>query len=90
MQKFVDNGSLRRLIATGVGLGAVLLNKKVGLDLDHESQDLITYLVMSYVLSSNFKEAAFARAQKSGQEAADAVKEPETVIRDAIKKESGQ
>jgi len=86
MQKFVDNGSLRRMIATGVALGAVLLNKKVGLDLDQSQQELITYLVITYVTGSNAKEAVLSRATAAGEAAAKAVEDPEKVIRDAVKK----
>ena len=90
MQKFVDNGSLRRMVATGVALGAVLLNKKVGLELDSGQQELIAYLVMTYVTGSNAKEAMFARAKKAGDEAAAGVTDAEAVLKDAAKKEAGQ
>lgn len=90
MQKFIDNGSLRRMVFTAVALGAVLLNKKVGLEIDHEQQDLIVYLVMAYVTGSNAKEAMFARAKKAGDDAAAVESDPEAVLKQAAKKEAGQ
>lgn len=90
MQKFIDNGSLRRMVFTAVALGAVLLNKKVGLEIDHEQQDLIVYLVMAYVTGSNAKEAMFARAKKVGDDAAAVESDPEAVLKQAAKKEAGQ
>jgi len=90
MQKFIDNGSLRRMVFTAVALGAVLLNKKVGLEIDNEQQDLIVYLVMAYVTGSNAKEAMLARAKKVGDDAAAVESDPEAVLKQAAKKEAGQ
>lgn len=86
MQKFVDNGSLRRMIVTAVAFGAVLLNKKVGLDIDPGQQELLVYLAMAYITGSNAKEAMFARAKKAGEDAASAVTDPEAVLKEAAQK----
>jgi hypothetical protein len=49
MQKFVDNGTVRRLLVTGVAMAAVLLNKKLGLDIGEDQQELVVYLAMTYI-----------------------------------------
>lgn len=90
MQKFIDNGSLRRMIFTAVAFGAVLLNKKVGLDIDPGQQELLVYLAMAYVTGSNAKEAMLARAKKAGDDAAAVESDPEAVLKQAAKKEAGQ
>lgn len=87
MQKFVDNGTLRRSIAAAVAMGAVLLNKKAGFELDASQQELIVYLAMTYITGSNAKEAMVARAKAAGDAAAAAVTDPESVLRTAAKKE---
>jgi hypothetical protein len=87
MQKFVENGTLRRLVVTAVAMGAVVLNKKVGLELDTGTQDLLVYLAMTYITGSNAKEAMVARAKAAGDAAAAAVTDPEAVLKAAAKKE---
>lgn len=90
MQKFVDNGSLRRMVVTAVTMGAVLLNRKLGLDIDPGQQELLVYLAMAYVTGSNAKEAMLARAKKAGDDAAAVESDPEAVLKAAAKKEAGQ
>jgi hypothetical protein len=87
MQKFVDNGTVRRLLVTAVAMGAVLLNKKLGLEIDTDQQDLVVYLAMTYLLGSNGKEALLARAQKAGDEAAAKVEDPKGVLERAAASE---
>lgn len=86
MQKFVDNGTLRRLVVTAVAMGAVVLNKKAGLDLDSGTQDLLVYLAMTYITGSNAKEAMVARAKAAGDAAAASVTDPEAVLKAAAQK----
>ncbi len=86
MQKFVDNGTLRRVVVTAVAMGAVLLNKKAGFDLDQGTQELIVYLAMTYLTGSNVKEAMVARAKAAGDAAAAAVTDPEAVLKAAAQK----
>lgn len=89
MQKFVESGTVRRLVVTGVAMVSVLLNKKLGLDIGEDQQELVVYLAMTYLLGSNGKEAILSRAKKAGDDAAAAVKDEsvEGVILGAVEKE---
>lgn len=70
MNEFLKSGTFRRMVATGVGLLVILLNKKLGLGLDAADQAAIVGLIVAYVAGSNFKEAKIESAPVVDLEAA--------------------
>jgi hypothetical protein len=56
MEQLISAG-LKRLVVLGVGVAAVALNKKVGLELDGAAQATIATMVTAYLLQSGAKEA---------------------------------
>lgn len=70
----IDNASLRRAVAFLIGAGALLLNKKAGLELDAGAQELLTVVVTAYILGGNAKEAMVARATAASTAAGEKVK----------------
>lgn len=55
--------TIKRLIAFVVGVAAVALNKKLGLDLDVESQAMLVTLILGYIGQSSLKEAKVESAK---------------------------
>ena len=70
----IDNASLRRAIALLIGAGALIANKKLGLELEPQAQEWLTLIVMSYILGGNAKEAMVARAAAASTAAGEKVK----------------
>lgn len=70
----LDNASLRRAVALLIGAGALVLNKKLDLELDAQAQEWLTLIVMSYILGGNAKEAMMARAAAASTTAGAQVK----------------
>lgn len=66
---FFASGSGRRLIAFVVGLIALLLNKKLGIELTEETQLEVTALVMAYMTQSAWREQAALKVETAGQAA---------------------
>lgn len=61
------SGSFRRLLLTVAGLGVVALNKKLGLEMDFNTQCLVVGGVITIVTASTTKEISVARAQANVQ-----------------------
>lgn len=70
---FLLSGTGRRLIVFAVGVLAVALNRKLGLELDTTEQGALVALIIAYLSGSNYKEAQLARAAAAGAKSASAV-----------------
>jgi hypothetical protein len=66
----VKSGTFRRLIVYVVGLLVVLLNRKLGLDLNTEELAGAVVLAITYLIQSASKEKVLAKAEADGQRAA--------------------
>lgn len=73
----VMNAGLKRLVVLGVGVAAVALNKKLGLDLGAEEQGAIAAMVVGFLLQSGYKDAKVKAAEAAAtiQTPSDAAKE---------------
>ncbi len=73
MEKLIaENPSLKRLLVTTAGAGAIALNKKWGLNLGDVEVEALAALVIGFLAQSAYKEAAKAK----GVEAAATIKTP--------------
>lgn len=72
MHRFLQEnaGTLRRALVLIVGMGAVLLNKRLGLCLDVSEQGSLVALISAYLLGSNYREAAAHKAKTSAKKGA--------------------
>jgi hypothetical protein len=68
----VKSGTFRRLIVYVVGLLVVLLNRKLGLDLNTEELAGAVVLAITYLIQSASKEKVLAKAEADGQRAVEA------------------
>ena len=59
---FFNTGTGRRLIAAVVGVGAILLNRKLGIELTEVEQAALTTIIVTYIGGSNWKEGQVAKA----------------------------
>lgn len=59
---FLQTGTFRRFLVFGIGLAVVVLNKKLGLDLDASAVIADVTLVLGYVMQSAAKEASDTHA----------------------------
>lgn len=58
-----DQSSLKRFLLTFGGLLMVALNNKFGLGLTDHHLELMVALIVPFILASNYKEAALAKAE---------------------------
>lgn len=65
LKEFLGGSTFRRFVVFAVGAVAVLLNKKLGLELGMEEQAALVTLVIAYLGQSAYKEAAKAKAMVS-------------------------
>lgn len=56
----MDTSSIKRLAAFLIGLLAIVLNKKLGLELDASTQAAIVTIVLGFIGQSAWKEAKLA------------------------------
>ena len=59
---FFTSGSGRRLIAAAIGVLALVLNKKLGIELDEATQMALAAIIATYIGGSNWKEGQVAKA----------------------------
>lgn len=65
----IENPVVRRFLAMIVGATAIALNKKLGLEMDAESQKLLVEFLGVVILASNTKEAYIKKAEMAGKAA---------------------
>jgi hypothetical protein len=64
---------LKSIIATIVGVAAVVLNQKLGLGLSDTDKEYVTAMIAAYVSFGHIKDAIVAHADAKGQAASDKV-----------------
>lgn len=81
----LDSGTIRRLLALGLGLAGVVFGRKFELD-DTQMAALVT-LIGVYITGSNAKEAMLKRAKDAGDVAAGSVTDDNAgqIVRDIAK-----
>lgn len=80
----VDQASLKRFVVMLIGVLAIVLNKKLGLNLDDTQQALLATMITAFIVSSNSKEKAIIQAEAFGVQAGQTVKtvsEAEAVLK---------
>lgn len=76
MLEFIQSGSFRRILAGAAASLALLLHKKLGVEVEPEALVSIAVLALGYIVSGNVKEAAVANG-------AAAAAKPSTIEEDA-------
>lgn len=76
MLEFIQSGSFRRILAGLAASAALLLHKKLGIEVEPEALVTIGVIAATYIVGGNVKEAALAK----GLEAA---AKPSTIEEDA-------
>ncbi len=76
MLEFIQSGSFRRILAGLAASAALLLHKKLGIEVESEALVSVAVLAAVYIAGGNIKEAALAK----GVEAA---AKPSTIEEDA-------
>lgn len=71
------NAGLKRIVVLAIGVAAVALNKKFGLELDATAQGAIASMVIGFLLQSGLKSAKVEAAEAAAKVAtpSDAAKE---------------
>ncbi len=76
MLEFIQSGSFRRILVGAMTSAALLLHKKLGIEVEPEALVSIALLAITYIAGGNIKEAAMAKGIEASAK-------PSTVEEDA-------
>ena len=85
--EFLNDASNKRFLALIAGVIFPVVQQKLGINVDHDTQIALLGMIIAYIAGSHTKEAVVARAGAAGKIASDKVtqKDAADIIKEASK-----